>query len=92
MKPVLEEIFDVSLEYKSQDTRNIQSGVEVLKIFSLTDDELLSKENKTKILNKIFDLPEDAAGDPAKPPAVSVVAAVQPGVAPPVPPKAPVTQ
>ena len=71
LKPVLEAIFGVSVEYKSQDSRNIQSGIEVLKVFAMTDEELLSRENKTMILNKIFDLPEDSEGDgPAPQPQV----------------------
>lgn len=71
LKPSLEAIFGVTVEYKSQDVRNIQSGIEVLKVFSMTDEELLSRENKTMILNKILDLPEDAEGDgPAPQPEV----------------------
>lgn len=63
MKPTLEAIFGGSVSYKSQDTTNMQSGLEILKTFSLTDEEFLSRENKTKIVNKVFDLPEDAEGD-----------------------------
>ena len=82
VKPVLEAIFGAKTSYKSQDTRNIQSGIDVLKIFAMVDEEILSLENKTKIINKIFDLPENAKGDPAKKPDPALV----PPVAGPNPP------
>ncbi len=68
VKPVLEEIFDVTLTYKSQDFRQIDQGINALKIFALTDDELMSVENKTLIVNQLFDLDEDAKGSGKKEP------------------------
>jgi hypothetical protein len=69
MKPVLEALFqdDVSLSYKSQDFRQIDQAMNALKVFSVTDDTLLSVENKTLILNKLLDLPEDEVGDEPEP-------------------------
>jgi hypothetical protein len=64
MKPAIEAIFDATLSYKSQDFRHIQSGLDVLKAFAVTDEEFISRDNKTKIINQVFDLPEDAEGDP----------------------------
>jgi len=34
-----------------------------VKTFALVDEELISLENKTLIINKLLDLPEDAEGD-----------------------------
>lgn len=67
IKPVLEALFDGAvLSYKSQDIRNILGSMEVIKTFTLSDDELISKENKTMIVNQLLGLPEDAKGDPVK--------------------------
>jgi len=63
MKPTLEAIFDVSLSYKSQDFRHIAGSMEVLKTFALVDEEFISRENKTRLINQLLDLPEDAKGD-----------------------------
>ncbi len=70
MKPVFEALFDAETTYKSQDFTQITSASDMLKTFSLTDDELISKENKTLILNRLFDLPEDSEGDPPVAPVI----------------------
>ncbi len=62
MKPVLEALFDVDLSYKSQDFRQVDQAVNALKIFALTDESIISLENKTLIINKLLDLPEDEEG------------------------------
>lgn len=80
MKPVLESLFEVPVTYKSQDFRHIAGALDVLKIFSITDDTLVSQENKRRILNGLLDLPEDAVGDPPK--KVVVAQPVVPGNAP----------
>jgi len=69
MRPVLEALFgeDVGLSYKSQDFRNIDSAMNALKTFALVDNEILSVENKTLIINKLLDLPEDEEGDGPEP-------------------------
>jgi hypothetical protein len=85
LKPTLEEIFGVKLSYKSQDFRNLTLGLDVLKTFALVDEEFLSKDNKTLIINQAFDLPEDAEGDVVPDPKP---VGVQGGVVPSVPPKA----
>lgn len=64
IKPVLEALFGGTYSYKSQDTRQIAGSMDVLKTFALIDEEFISRENKTKIVNKLLDLPEDAEGDP----------------------------
>lgn len=63
IKPTVEAIFGVKLTFKSEDFRQISSSLEALKTFELTSDELISKENKNLIVNKLFGLPEDAKGD-----------------------------
>jgi hypothetical protein len=65
VKPVLNAIFNIKVTYKSQDFGQIESAMDVLKTFSLTDETLVSQENKQLIINRLFDLPEDAKGDPA---------------------------
>jgi hypothetical protein len=64
VKPALEAIFGGSYSYKSQDARQILGSMEVLKTFALVDEELISLENKTKIINQLLDLPEKSKGDP----------------------------
>lgn len=63
IKPVTKGIFDKETTYKSEDFDQISASMEVMKTFSVTDDELVGKENKTKILNKMLGLPADAKGD-----------------------------
>lgn len=87
MKPVLEALFSVKLEYKSQDVRQILGSMEVIKTLSLVDDSLVSHENKTKLVNQLLGLPEDAEGDAVKKPDPAA-APPPPGQKPPVPPKA----
>jgi hypothetical protein len=65
MKPILEALFSVKLQYKSQDFTLIAASVEVLKTFTLIDDTLVSADNKRRIVNGLLGLPEDAEGDPA---------------------------
>ncbi len=90
VKPVVEALFGIKATYKSQDTGMITSSMEVLKTFSMTDNEIVSLENKTKIMNNLLGLPENEVGDaPEKidPNAVPASGApVVPGKGAPVPP------
>jgi len=63
IKPVVEVVFSVTTQFKSEDFDQITSSLETLKTFELTSDEYLSKENKQIIVNKMFGLPEDEVGD-----------------------------
>lgn len=84
IKPIVEALFGITTTFKSDDHYGISTAGEMLKTFNVTDEELISLENKTKIINRLFGLPEDAEGDgPAEPPPPPVV----PG-APPVKPPA----
>lgn len=68
IKPVFQAIFGVKPSYKSQDFRQIDQAMNAMKTFALTDESLISLENKTLILNKLLDLPEDSEGtEPPEP-------------------------
>lgn len=62
VKPVSDGLFSVKTEFKSEDTEGLSSALEVLKTMDATSDEFMNKENKTKVVNKVFGLPEDAKG------------------------------
>ncbi len=66
IKPTLDALFGKKVTYKSQDFRQIATGLELLKTFTITDDELISMKNRVKIVNEVFGLPEDAVGDTPK--------------------------
>lgn len=84
IKPALEALFgEIKITYKSQDLAQITGSTDVLKTFALVDEELISKDNKTLIVNRLFDLPEDAKGDP--PPKVDPLTGLPPGQVPPPP-------
>lgn len=68
VKPVCDAVFSKKVTYKSQDVASIQAGLEVLKTFNITDDSLISAENKLKIINQVFNLGENAKGDPVPEP------------------------
>lgn len=65
--PVLTALFGGKYSYKSQDFRAITGSLELLKAFETTTEEFISKENKQLLVNKFFDLPEDAEGDEVEP-------------------------
>lgn len=79
IKPVLDSIFDIKVDFKSEDNENIGVANETIKTFEITSDELVSRDNKLKIINKLYGLPEDAEGDP--PPKVDPNQTVPPGQA-----------
>lgn len=88
IKPTTEGIFDIKTTFKSEDYDQIMSSMEVMKTFAVTDNEMVSLENKTGILNKLLGLPADAKGDPPEkvdPNAIDPVTGqpVPPGQAPP---------
>jgi hypothetical protein len=64
LKPVLDSIFAINVDFKSEDNENISVANETHKTFELTSEDYVSKENKLKILNKLYSLPENAKGDP----------------------------
>lgn len=56
LKPILEDLFDISVTFKSNDFRQLNSAIEAVKTFDLVSDEFISKENKALIIQKLFDL------------------------------------
>ncbi len=88
MKPVLEALFDSKISYKSQDFRQIDSGVNALKIFELTDESLITNDNKKKIIEGLFGIDPDDNLDTTDPlPPMPPVDPNAPPVPPAVPPK-----
>lgn len=81
IKPVVEQLFGKKTEFRSEDFEQLSTSLEALEVFDRTSDEHLSKENKTKTVNKLFGLPADSKGDEPKEP---IVPPVDPN-APPVP-------
>lgn len=57
IRPVLNALFGINTEFKSQDFRLLSSGLEAVKVFSLIEgSELISDEEKRMIVSKLFDL------------------------------------
>lgn len=55
IKPVVESVFSVKTSFKSEDFRQLSTGLEALKTFELIESEdLLSKEDKQVIIKKLF--------------------------------------
>lgn len=63
IKPLLTSLFGVELTYKSQDFRQITQGLTALQTFDLISDTHISSENKTKIINQLFDFDNEAGQD-----------------------------
>lgn len=64
IQPVFKAVYGVDAEFKTEDYTQIDTALNVLKTFELTSNEYISAENKGKIINRQFGLPEDAKGDP----------------------------
>lgn len=60
IQPVFEAVFGVDVEFRPEDTRQIESGLEVIKAFELVSDQYLSAETKREIVARAFDVdPEE---------------------------------
>jgi hypothetical protein len=55
-QPIVEAVFDVDLTFRSEDTNQIRTAVEVHKSIELTTDELLSRETKQEIVAQLYDV------------------------------------
>jgi hypothetical protein len=55
IKPVVDSLFKIKAQYKSQDFRQVSQGLEALKTFELVTDDLISAENKKKVVDILFD-------------------------------------
>lgn len=76
VKPVVEALFGDKTTYKSNDFDQILASMEVMKTFAVTDNDMVSLENKTKILNSMLGLPEDAEGDEPEEPVTDPVTGI----------------
>lgn len=81
IKPVLEDIFDISTTFKSEDFLQIDSALNTIKTFELVSEELITTENKIIIINKMLGLPPDTKGGEPKPEPQIVMAPGQPNPA-----------
>ena len=64
IKPVSETLFALKeVEFKSEDHTDWTSALDTLKTFELTSEQYISSDNKQLILNRKFNLADDAKGD-----------------------------
>lgn len=56
IKPVCEALFGVKLEFRSQDFRDISSGLEVVKTLDVVSDDLISREGKRQLVQRVLGL------------------------------------
>jgi hypothetical protein len=56
IKPVLSSVFGISVQYKSQDFRMIGQALSALQTFSITDDDIVTQDQKRLIVQKLLDL------------------------------------
>jgi hypothetical protein len=63
LKPVIEALFEITTSFKSNDFRQIGSALEAVKTFELVSDDLISRENKTLIISKLFDIDSEVESE-----------------------------
>jgi hypothetical protein len=56
LRPVLEALFGVKLEYRSQDFRQIESAMNAMKTFDLVSDDYLSKQTKQATIARMMNV------------------------------------
>lgn len=56
LQPVLQAVFGIKVEFKSQDFRQMSSALDALRTFDLVSDENLSRQSKQEILARMFDI------------------------------------
>jgi hypothetical protein len=56
VQPVLNSLFNIETKFKSQDFRQMNTALEVLKTFDLVSDENMSREAKQEIVSRVFEL------------------------------------
>lgn len=62
IKPVCKSIFGKDLTFESDDFQQLDSSLNAMKTFELTSEELMTTDNKRKIVNRLFGFPEDEKG------------------------------
>lgn len=60
MQPVIEAVFGVDVEYRPEDSRQVETGLEVIKGLELVSDDLLSRETKRLLVSRSFDVDPEA--------------------------------
>lgn len=68
VKPTVEALFGVSVSYKSEDFYGLQTALGALTTFEMTSNDYISGENKLRMINSLFGLPENSKGDERKEP------------------------
>lgn len=63
IKPLLKELLSIDTKFKSEDSFALDLANKTLTTFEATSDSFLSAENKTKLLNRLYGLPEKEKGD-----------------------------
>lgn len=58
VRPTLDALFKIKTTFKSQDFRQMDTALEVVKTFDLVSDESLSKASKQAIVARVFELDE----------------------------------
>lgn len=56
IQPVLKALFNLNTTFKTQDFRQMESALELVKTFELVSDTLISQESKKEIIARVFDL------------------------------------
>lgn len=59
LRPVVQAIFNIEVEFKTQDFRQITAALAVLTAFDLTSDDNISQATKRDIVARVFDLDAD---------------------------------
>ncbi len=63
IQPVFEAVFKVDVDFRPEDTRAVESGLDVIKAFELVSDTYLSAETKREIVARVFDVDPIAEGE-----------------------------
>lgn len=63
IKPVMKSIFGVDVTYKSQDFQMIDKALSALQTFSLVDEELISADDKKRVIDQLFDFDTEQGSD-----------------------------
>lgn len=63
VKPVCSTLFQIETTYKSQDFRMIDQALSALQTFALVDEELITTEQKQRIINQMFDFDDEGGSD-----------------------------
>lgn len=83
IKPVLNALFGVKVQYKSQDFRQLGQALEALKTFALIGEEHLNLENQKKVIEGLLDIDPETNKTPEPEPAPPQLPAGRQPIVPP---------